>query len=275
MHPLRTATTLVVALALASIAWAQAPAVPKTNITTDLTDIWWPDAEPGWGIQFVHNAGIVFATLYVYNASGQPTFYVAALENAPLGSGTWTGSLYSSTGSHFAASWNPAAVSETPVGTMTFNLTGIGTGTLAYNVGAAEVSKALNRQPLRNENNSDEYNVLTSFTAFSGAGCGLDDYPPDQVAALTIYQVGATAALTLTGWTDGKADTCTANPATYSQVGRLGQYQGTLTCPGGRSANLLLYDIANRVKMLSGRYTFVWDDGCQVNGRFSAIAVGG
>ena len=243
MHPLRMAA-IVVAFAFASIACAQAPAVPKTNVTTDLTDVWWPDAEPGWGIQFVHNADVVFATLYVYNASGQPTFYVAALQN-------------------------------TPVGTMTFSLIGIGTGTLVYNVGAAEVAKTLKRQPLRLENNSDEYNALTSFTGFSGAGCGLDDFPPDSVTQIAIYQVGGTAALTLTGWTDGKAGTCTVNPAAYSQVGRLGQYQGTLTCPGGRTASLLLYDIANRVKMLSGRYTMVWDDGCQITGRFSAIAVGG
>ena len=274
MHPLRMAA-IVVAFAFASNACAQAPAVPKTNVTTDLTDVWWPDAEPGWGIQFVHNADIVFATLYVYNASGQPTFYVAALQNTPVGGGTWTGTLYSSTGTHFAAPWNTAAAAETPVGTMSFSLTGIGAGTLVYNVGAAEVAKTLKRQPLRLENNSDEYNALTSFTGFSGAGCGLDDFPPDSVTQVAIYQVGGTAALTLTGWTDGKAGTCTVNPAAYSQVGRLGQYQGTLTCPGGRTASLLLYDIANRVKMLSGRYTMVWDDGCQITGRFSAIAVGG
>jgi len=58
MHPLRMAA-IVVAFAFASIACAQAPAIPKTNVTTDLTDVWWPDAEPGWGIQFVHNADSV------------------------------------------------------------------------------------------------------------------------------------------------------------------------------------------------------------------------
>lgn len=94
-------------------------------------DVWWPDAEPGWGIHFVHNADVVFATLYVYNASGQPTFYVAALQNTPVGGGTWTGTLYSSTGTPFAAPWNTAAAAETPVGTMTFSLTGIGTGARA------------------------------------------------------------------------------------------------------------------------------------------------
>ena len=32
---------------------------PKTNLTEDLTDVWWPNAESGWGIQFVHNAATV------------------------------------------------------------------------------------------------------------------------------------------------------------------------------------------------------------------------
>lgn len=73
----------------------------------------------------------MFATLYVYNASGQPTFYVAALRNTPVGGDTRTGTLHSSTGTPFAAPWNTAAAAETPVGTMTFSLTGIGTGARA------------------------------------------------------------------------------------------------------------------------------------------------
>ncbi len=245
---------------------------PKTNITSDITDVWWPNAESGWGIQFVHNAETVFATMYVYGASGQPTFYVAVLTNTPVGGGVWTGPLSSTTGPYFGGPFNPAAVVETVVGTMTFTLTGLGTGTLAYNVGATNVTKSLNRQPLDLENNSDEYKVMTSFSGFAGAGCGFDDYPPQDLGTVSIYQVGTTASITLSGWSNGKAATCTANPAAYSQVGRIGQYQGTLACPGGRTASLLLYDIANRVKMLSGRYTLVWDDDCRLDGRFSAIA---
>ena len=140
-----------------AVAGAVAP-VAKTNVTTDVTDLWWPDAEPGWGIQLVQNRAVVFATLYVYGPTGSPTFYVATLENPPGGTtGVWTGTLYATTGPWFGGAFNPAAVIETAVGTMTFALTGIGIGTLEYTVGATSVSKTVNRQPLRFEDNAGTY----------------------------------------------------------------------------------------------------------------------
>ena len=244
--------------------------VAKTNITTDITDVWWPNSESGWGIQFVHNADTVFATMYVYNAGGQPTFYVAVLANAPLGSNVWTGPLSATTGPYFGGPFNPASVVETVVGAMTFTLTGLGTGSLAYNVGATNVSRTIHRQPLALEDNSDEYRVLTSISnSVGGLGCAGFAFDPAELSRLSIYQAGTAAAITV--WFNDGPVACTSNPAAYSQVGRIGQYQGTLTCPGG-TANLLLYDIVNRFRMLSGRYTLAWDNGCQSGGRFSAIS---
>ncbi len=43
----------------------------------DMSDLWWNPAESGWGIQFVQQRDVIFATLYVYDASGAPVWYVA------------------------------------------------------------------------------------------------------------------------------------------------------------------------------------------------------
>lgn len=237
-------------------------AVPKTNITTDVTDVWWPTAESGWGIQLIHNNDLIFATMFVYGPGGAPTFYVAALSNTPSGSGTWTGTLYSATGTPFGAPWNPADVSETAVGTMTFNLTGIGTGTLTYNVGATNVSKTIDRQALKFENNSGDY-LLTDTYGSAGAGCGTGA----ETGTLNIVQTGASATLTI-NWS---GNVCTF-PTTYTQLGRLGQYQGTMSCSIGTTGTANFFEVHNRVKMVTGRYNISNSEGCTYQGRFAAIA---
>ena len=248
-----------------------AAAVPKTNITTDLTDIWWPDAERGWGIQFVDNADIVFATLYVYGGSNQPTFFVATLQNTPVGGGTWTGTLYSSTGSHFATNWNPAAVGETAVGTMTFDLSGVGAGTLTYNVGGTNVIKFIKRQPLRLENNDGSYRIYHTWSTV-GSACGsADAYTAPASGALQIFGVGDVSIVTIS-LADSPVQACQMQ-ATYSQSGRLGLYTGNIVCtPTGRTGAMMLYAVQNRPKMLTAEYTINWSDGCIRTGRLAAVS---
>ena len=243
-----------------------------TNVTTDVTDVWWPNAETGWGIQLVQNADVVFATMYVYGTENQPVFFVALLENPPGGgTGTWTGTLYVSHGSFFAAPWSPALAGEVPVGTMTFALTGIGTGTLDYTVGADSVSKTLNRQALRLENNDGSYRFTHTWIP-SGAGCTASDGfgVAAETGNLSITHVDPDTAAISLQWKLAPVEFCSMS-ATYSQLGRLGQYQGTLNCPA-RSGTLTLFEIANRVKGLSGRYTLDWNYNCRYQGRFGGVS---
>ena len=49
-------------------------------------------------------------------------------------------------------------------------------------------------------------------------------------------------------------------------------YSGNLTCPSsGKSGTLVLYEVANGVRTLTGRYVMDWSYGCTRNGRFTAI----
>src|SRR4051812_9032096 len=84
----------VLASVSASIACLAADSA--TPFTTDATDLWWNSAESGWGMQIVQSGDAAFATVYVYDAAGQPTFFVATLAEATPG--RWSGDLYRGTG---------------------------------------------------------------------------------------------------------------------------------------------------------------------------------
>lgn len=260
----------VVAAALA----LHAAHAPATNVTTDVTDIWWPNSEVGWGIQLIQNADVIFATMFVYGTENQPLFFVALLENPPGGgTGTWTGPLYVSHGPWFGAPWSPALAGEVAVGTMTFSLTGIGTGTLDYTVGATSVSKVLDRQALKLENNDGSYRFAHTWTT-SGTGCTASDaFVPASgavVGDLSILHVDADTAAISLQWKLAPVELCSVSAA-YTQVGRFGQYQGTLNCPT-RSGSFTMFEIANRVKGLSGRYTIDWTYNCRYQGRFGGVS---
>ncbi|HEY3585288.1 MAG TPA: hypothetical protein VGL90_13045, partial [Casimicrobiaceae bacterium] len=43
------------------------------------SDLWWVPSESGWGVQFVQQGALIFATMFVYDANGKPTWYVALM----------------------------------------------------------------------------------------------------------------------------------------------------------------------------------------------------
>ena len=215
----RAARVAAAALAFALVAGAPAlaqapaaatPAFPKTNITTDVTDIWWPDNEPGWGIQLIQNADIIFATMFVYGPDGEPLFFVATLEKA-VGAESWTGVLYQASGTFFAEPWNPADRSEIQAGMMTFVLSGIGTGTLTYSVGPSTIVKSISRQPLKLEDNSGDYRMTHTWSP-AGPGCTASDaYSPAAGPVngdLAIARINADTATVSLTWVLAPVDTC-------------------------------------------------------------------
>jgi hypothetical protein len=262
---------LAAAICAASLA---APAAHATNVGTDVTDIWWPNNEPGWGIQLIQNADVVFATMFIYDPENEPFFVVATLFKAP-GADVYTGEVSVANGTYFGVPWNPADVGETVVGTMTFTLTSPGTGTLAYSIGPTNVTKSLARQPLRLENNAGDYRITHTWTS-TGAGCtAADVYNPSGGPVngdMAIQAISAETALVSLTWQFAPVDVCSMT-ATYFQTGRLGGYGGALACPSsGRSGFLTIYEVANRPRMLTARYVMEWDQGCTRSGQLTAIS---
>src|SRR4029453_8848591 len=106
-----------------------AGAARATNVSTDVTDIWWPDAEPGWGIQLIQNADLIFATMFMFDIENQPMFVVAVMQKQP-NVDVWAGDVFGAEGTWYGLPWNPDDRFEAQVGTMSFTLHNFGMGTL-------------------------------------------------------------------------------------------------------------------------------------------------
>ena len=148
-----------------------------STFSTDYTDLWWnsPDnSESGWGVNVVQQAEVVFATFFVYGADGTPRWFVAPNTGAlasPAGQNTFTGPLFSTTGSHFALPWNPGASSFAQVGTVTFNFTSPVAGNVSYSVNGVQVSKNIKRQTWRTNNLAGRYFGGTTATGTPSESC--------------------------------------------------------------------------------------------------------
>jgi hypothetical protein len=111
----------------------------------DYSALWWNESESGWGVALTQQYGTIFATMYTYDASGKPVWYVAS-DCAVSGSGC-SGKLYQvSGGSAPSAAWNGAALVVTEVGTVSFVFNDSGNGTMSYSINGVSGSKAISRQ---------------------------------------------------------------------------------------------------------------------------------
>jgi hypothetical protein len=121
---------------------AAALAAPALAVT-DYTDTWWTPAEAGWGVNLTQNGNSVYATFYVYNIDGRPTWFAALMSRDGTGD-RFTGALNRTTGTFYGApAWTGYTIG--PAGTATFTATSSTTGTLAYTVDAVTVTKSIER----------------------------------------------------------------------------------------------------------------------------------
>ena len=111
---------------------------------SNFQDLWWNPNESGWGVNLTHQDDTLFATLFTYDANGQPMWYVMS-EGVKGAGASFSGALFRTTGPAFnAAPWTP--ITPFQVGTMSFNFTDGNTGTMTYNVGGVQVTKSIQRQ---------------------------------------------------------------------------------------------------------------------------------
>ena len=110
-------------------------------------DLWWGGlSQNGWGIAINQQYRTLFSIWYTYDPNGKTIWYV-------IPGGTWaaanvfTGTAYrSSSSAWLGTAYNPSAFVVNPVGTVTFNFSDNGNGTLTYNVDGASGSKPITRQ---------------------------------------------------------------------------------------------------------------------------------
>jgi hypothetical protein len=230
----------------------------------DYSDLWWNAAESGWGMQLVRGGDVMFATLYVYDASARPTFFTATLSNS---GSAWSGTLYETTGPFYAApAFDPAHVVLRIAGTLEFTPATLTSAHVQYAVDGAAVAKDVTRQTLRLINFSGTYPVTTQRITTHCPDAAANG---DRVAqeTLAIAHDGDVIAV---DWTSAQR-TCRYTGA-YMQSGRLGAAQSSYSCSDGESGDFAFFELTRQDGFVAGRFQgHGVSNGCDYRGRFSGF----
>ncbi|MGZ5079946.1 MAG: hypothetical protein ACXWHZ_10675 [Usitatibacter sp.] len=216
----------------------------------DFTGLWSDARHPGWGIGLFQQNDTIFATLFMYDASGAPAwFFASSMQGSgvnvdPCGSMSLSGPLYRAQWPGFSSPTNPqGSVQVQRVGTLAILLR----STLPGAPEGCDRNRAFVEYAIDNSAGSIEVarlswasNLPRLFGHFSG---GLWFRPPpaacpDENALLpassrqiffTVSADGSTAGGLRILWGTGIDKVCEVN-GSYTQAGQLGQVSGTLSC---------------------------------------------
>jgi hypothetical protein len=126
----------------------QAAASSDLVPAVDFTGLWWNSRESGWGLEiFQGPTYALFATWHVYDADGKPTWYVLSGGHFQ-GNRLYVGDVYRTTGPFFGATFDPARVTETRVGTGVLSFSTFDTGNLSFTIDGQRTNKAIVRFPV-------------------------------------------------------------------------------------------------------------------------------
>jgi hypothetical protein len=252
-----------------------------TTYSTDFTDLWFNPSESGWGLNLIQQNQTMFGTLFVYDTTTAPHWYVASdLEPAQNGNTTtWTGTLFSTTGPYFgAASFNPNSVTSSVVGTMNITFTSDTTASLFYTVNGATITKTIQRQTFRG--NVLTGNYLGGLTA-QGTNChGTFNGQPVTNGPILIFQ---TLTVTHTNpqstpsqvsmvvdFQNGAQQRCTFAGA-YTQNGRLGSIaNGTWNCTTSNQGTFTMSQIEGNTAGITAKFHGT-DQFCTYDGQFGGV----
>ncbi len=217
-----------------------------STFTSDITDFWWNASESGWGLNVTLQNDIAFATFYVYDTAGNPTWYSVAL--MWQGDFQWSGELYAHRGPWFGGAFNPSNVANRIVGAATFTLSDVNHATLMYTVDGVPVSEDVTRATWKNEDLTGAYAggwSINSSDCFPASLNGLRE----DLGTIALAHTGSSVTLTLSGTPSGAA--CTF-AGIYSQYGKLGQIEGSYSCSDGAGGDFFAYDVSATVNGFSG-----------------------
>ncbi len=114
------------------------------NAPHDLSDLWWNADESGWGITLTHHGDNIFGVWYTYDADQRPLWIV--LPGGTFQGNTFTGKLYTTTGTPFGRPFVAANTRLTEVGSATIVFQGA-TARLTTTVHGFTQTKTITRQP--------------------------------------------------------------------------------------------------------------------------------
>jgi len=210
------------------------PLQAAAQAAADYTDIWYLPAESGWGVNFVQADSVIFATFFIYSQGNVPTWYTAIIY-ANADASSFTGNLYSTTGTWFGAPWVPSNVVNTQVGTATFTPSSPYQGTLSYSFTSGTpptVTKIIQRQVLTTIALGGNY-LGGQSGAYTGSSCPFSGSYTDTFN-LAVAQPGDGTATFTFSYTSGIS--CTWS-GTLVQFGQLySMPNASYTCTDGTNA---------------------------------------
>lgn len=228
---------------------------------TDASDLWFNPNESGWGLNVAHQQEVLFVTLFVYSSNGQARWFVGPDLRSSNNSYVFTGPFYETNGPFFGGFFNPNAVGARQVGSATFTLDSVETATFRYAIDGTNVTKSIQRQTFRTANLSGTYSGAVIGTL---SGCGSGTFA--SVGDIVVNQQGS--AISISG---RSANGTLCNYAgTYSQFGRMGFIQATLSCAGGATGSLQVFEIEAGYNGFLSRYIATYGT-CREEGRIGGM----
>jgi hypothetical protein len=242
---------------------------PTMVRATDFTDIWYIPAESGWGVNVVQSNTFMFVTFFIYGADKKPTWYSANL--SADATGAYSGKLYATTGTYYAMPWNPADLTQSEVGTASFQPTSNYTANLTYvlTAGSITVNKAIQRQTLTVIPLSGLY-IGGQAGQYAGANCVAKGSYTDTLRLQAVQTAGP--AITLSFTYDGSGLSCTM-AGTMAQFGKVYAVPAaTYQCRNGLNTTAIIDELRATSLGIEGHYTAAdLGNGCSESAAFSAV----
>jgi hypothetical protein len=240
---------------------------------TDYTDLWFNPSEQstgggGWGVNIVQSDSFLFVTFFIYGPDNKPTWYAAALTADSQGS--FSGPLYATTGTYFAAPWNPAdGAGSAQVGMASFQPTGPYTANLAYSItGGPSVVKAIERQALTSIALGGSYDG-SQTGIYSNSSCMFSPFYTDRFSLGVAHAAGTSLTFTF-NYESGM--TCTLSGA-LQQLGQLYSVpNASYSCSTGLSTSASMSEIKATNFGIEGSFSAPdVGSGCREDATFSAV----
>ncbi|MEP7157268.1 MAG: hypothetical protein ABI905_15915 [Betaproteobacteria bacterium] len=115
-----------------------------TSATSPITGLWWNANESGWGATITQQSYMIFVTMFVYDASGNPVWYTMSCTAS--GAACNGDLLRVRGGTAPAVPWSGANVAAAKVGTMNLSFSSNDAGSMSYTLDGQPVNKQITRQ---------------------------------------------------------------------------------------------------------------------------------
>jgi len=142
---LRACFGAVIALAFLLVSPASSAYTLDTSASpSPISGLWWNQNESGWGAALTQQYDVIFVTMYTYDSTGNPTWYVAS--NCAVTGDGCQGDLYKVTGGSMqTVIWNGNNIAVATVGTISLAFADNDNGTMNYTINGVNGSKAISR----------------------------------------------------------------------------------------------------------------------------------